>query len=1013
MILTCILASVGLSVAQTTRVSGTVLDDTGETVIGASVVAKGSTVGTVTDIDGKFSLNIPSDKKTLVISLIGYKTKEVAAGTDIKVTLDPDAKLIDEVVVVAYGVQKKSSLTGATTSISADQISNSNKESVDKALVGKIAGVRVSSNTGDPGSAGEITIRGFSSINGSTRPLYVIDGIPIDVSTESSSGLMSSTSLSSFNPDEIESVTVLKDAAAASLYGSRATNGVIIITTKKGKTGRTKVSYSGQFGSTQMAVKQFEMADAKTTIDYYREGAANVYELLGYAETREEAYAMAQEDLDADFADPTGNTNTDWWDQVYRTGKIQDHQVSVTGGSEQTKLFANLGYNKTEGYVKGSEFQRYSGRINVDHAINKHVDLSVKQSISYTDKLGFRDQNDQTQGIGTASPLGILFAMDPTATVHNSDGTINANAGWGQVSNPKLMLGSDQEFVKMKTFRSLSNVNLIARLSSKVTLSTSWAYDFLNAQTQEFWGPESVNGSSLGGLGYRVEYTKNTWTSSTTLRYANTFNKLHNFDILGGFESNSAKMQLGEYSAKSYSTGKLPELSAGQPYNTGSSTYESALLSWLGTANYNYDQKYYLGASFRADGSSFFGKDNRWGTFYSVSGAWRITQESFFPETNWIRDFKLRASLGTTGNQPSDYFKDRSLYSVTGGYGSNPAIYWSQDGDSKLGWEKTTSYNIGFDWNIYDRVNLTVEYYNKDTKDLLFKIPTSYVTGFENILTNLGRMKNHGLEIEINSRNVMNKNFTWQTNFNITFQGNEIKELPNGDDVPWGDGEMYVMREGEAMFSFNLPVWKGVDPQTGLGQFLIDPTDESKGTTPYYSRAGKTILGKPMPNMIGGITNTFTYRDFDLSFLISFQSGGKLFDYPGYFSKGDGVRLGSFGILKEMTNNYWKNPGDVVDNPKPIAWANPYRSDRWSSRHILSTDNIRMREISFGYNVPVRKISQLDNVISSLRLFFSTTNTFMIWSKNDGIDPDVPLNGYRQVDTPAFKTFTFGLNVEF
>ena len=602
--------------------------------------------------------------------------------------------------------------------------------------------------------------------------------------------------------------------------------------------------------------------------------------------------------------------------------------------------------------------------------------------------------------------------MDPTATVYNEDGSINANAGWGKVSNPLLMLGSNDEFVKSKTFRSISNGDLSVKILPELTFKTSVAFDYLNSQHQEFWSPSSVNGQSLNGLGYRGDYTKRTLTTSSTLNYNKKLGD-HTIGLLAGFETSESKLQSFTGSAKGYATGKLPELSVGQPYKVGSAKYGSSLMSYLGQASYNFQEKYYATASFRSDGSSFLGKDNRWANFYSGSLAWRMKEESFLKESDLINDMKLRASIGTTGNLPDTYYANLALYSFTGGYGAQGATYWSGIGNAKLGWEKTTTYNVGLDVNFLGRVGFSAEYFVKKTSDLLLDVPVSLLTGFQTMLSNAGAMTNKGFEFEINSQNIASKDFSWSTNFNLTYLKNKITSLPTGD-IPFGDGEMYIQRVGESINSFYLPVWAGVDSETGLGQFWIDPDDHSKGLTNYYSQAGKTIVGKPTPDVMGGMTNTFKYRDFDFSALISYQFGGDLFDYPGYFSNSDGLRMGSFGILKDVAGNYWKNPGDKVDNPKPIySYSSRYRSDRWSTRHILSTDNIRLRELSVGYNVPVKNISFLRNALSGLRLYFTANNLAMIWAKEDGIDPDVSLKGYRQVDTPVTKSYVFGLNVNF
>ena len=368
-------------------------------------------------------------------------------------------------------------------------------------------------------------------------------------------------------------------------------------------------------------------------------------------------------------------------------------------------------------------------------------------------------------------------------------------------------------------------------------------------------------------------------------------------------------------------------------------------------------------------------------------------------------DFKIKASYGTNGNLPSDYYGYIDLYTGSG-YGSAPAIYWSRMANDKLSWEKSKNFNMGIEWNMYDRVNLSLEYYNKKTTDLLFEVPTSLITGFDSRWENLGALKNDGFELELNSKNISNKNFTWTSNFNLTYQRALVDKLPEGKDIQYGDGEMYLHREGESMYTFYLPEWKGVNPETGLGEFWLDPEDHSKGVVNDYSEAGKGIVGKALPDVIGGFSNTFTYKDFDLSFLITYQFGGDMFDYPGYFSHHDGVRIGSMNLSEDVAGNYWKNPGDKVDNPMPI-YANPYRWDRFSSRTIKSTDNIRLREMTVGYTLPVLK-----KHISNFRIYFRANNLAMLWSKTKNIDPDVAINGYRQADTPALRSCVFGINIK-
>lgn len=1013
MMLLCIMGWV-VALAQT-AISGKVVSaQDGEPIIGAAVKVKGASQGVVTNLEGQFSINAKAGA-TLVFSYVGMQTKEAAAKNGMKVELSSDDQLLDEVMVVAYGTTTKKSFTGSASSLRPGDMSLE-KASLVKSLNGKMAGVTVGGATGDPGADQRIQIRGIGSINGSTQPLYVVDGIPVlSERGEITSGLKSQSILATLNPDDIESMTVLKDAAAASLYGSRAANGVIIITTKKGKAGATKVTYDGEFGWSNIAVQgALKMMNSQQLKNYMKAALQGYFVFLaGFSE--EDAWAAAEEEINVPWEqggwlhDPTCATSTDWSKEVYRNGFQTNHQVGISGGNEKTQFFASFGYNKANGTVKASEFERYSGRLNVDHKINNWLKVGLKQMISFTNTEGFRDQNDQAQGFGTSAPLSIMHSSDPTAPVKNADGSYNEDVAFGQGTNPNLMwqgkLNEWTEFDKSKTMRSLTNADIEVKLPYNFILRSIFGYDYISNAEHEFWAPESVNGSSVQGLSARYDFSNHTLTSSSTLNWAQDFG-LHSIQALGGFELEDKSIEDMYAASKKLPSYKLPQLSNGVPEDCGGSISESSMMSWLANANYNYDNKYYLSASFRRDGSSRLAAENRWANFWSVSGAWRISGESFLKDNPLFSDLKVRLSYGTNGNLPTGYFDYMGRYSTFYGYGTNGAYYWSVLSNPNLGWEKSKNLNIGIDWQLFNRVNLTVEYYNKVTTDMLFDVPTSFVTGFSSKTSNLGKLVNKGFEFTVSSQNLTGA-LTWNTDFNFTVQSTKVDELPEGNDVQYGDGNMYLLREGESLHTFYLPEFVGVDPETGLGEFWIDPSDHEKGKTNYYSKAGKTIVGKALPDFQGGITNRFAYKGFDLSFMISFQGGGSMFDYPGYFLKySDGMRVGSFNMDAEVDGNYWTKPGDIVDYPRPI-YGNPFRSDRFSSRTIRSTDNIRMRDITFGYKVPIKK-----SVIENLRVYFRASNPFMIYSATKNIDPDVDINGYRQTDTPPTRSFVFGLNFE-
>ena len=1012
LLIATLLLAFSAAYAQNVQVKGVVADAiSGEAVSFASVVVKGTLIGTSTDDNGQFSLSVPK-ASTLVVSFVGYETKEIALGNAVvlDIKLNPSAEGLDDVLVVAYSTTTKASFTGSAKSMKSDDMS-SQKTSLVKSFEGKVAGVRVGSATGDPGADQRIQIRGIGSISGSTQPLYVIDGVPI-VNDDMTSGLKSQSILSTLNPDDIDNMTILKDAAAASLYGSRAANGVIIITTKQGKAGKTKITYDGEFGFSNIAVPSaVKTMTAEQLKQYWTDGLQGYFEYYGGYSPSEAADAAAAEIRDGWFWNFDNPANTDWSKEVYGTGFNTNHQVGISGGTEKTKFYTSFGYNKVNGTVRGSDFQRYSGRVNLDHNVTDWLKIGVKQMISYSSTSGYRDQSDQSQGFGTTTPLSVLFSSDPTAAVRLQDGTWNPNTAFGKVANPHIMQAKDlneyAEFDKSNTVRSMSNFDAVLTLPVGFTARTVFGYDYVSNREQEFWAPESVNGQSLGGLGARYFNTNSTLTSSTTLNWAGEFSG-HSINALAGYEVENRNLEYAGLSANGYGTWKLPELSNGQPRSASSSVYSAALMSIIANANYNYDNRYYFSASFRRDGSSRLAAENRWSNFWSVSGAWRISGEEFLKGVELFHDLKLRVSYGTNGNLPAGYYPYKGLYSTSSGYGTNPAYVWSQLENKTLGWEKSGSLNVGIDWNLYGRVSITAEYYNKLTTDLLFAMPTSIVTGFSTKQSNIGKLSNTGFEISISSINIRTKDFSWETDFNITFQKNKVVSLPNGEDVQYGDGSMYLLREGESMHTFNLPKAVGVNPETGLMEFWIDPLDESKGKTPYYTKAGWTIVGKAVPDIIGGMTNTLRWKGLDLSFMISFQQGASLFDYPGYFLQySDGVRIGSFNMMAEVADNYWRKPGDNAKYPRPI-YSNPYRGDKFSSREIISTDNIRMRDITLGYTFNTRNTK----VIQKCRIYARASNPFLFYNAAGTIDPDVDINGYRQTDTPPVRSFVFGINFE-
>ena len=995
-----------LAAAQNLVVTGSVTDSEGYPLDGATVLIKGTAQGVSVNSDGRYKLSVPSDA-VLIASYLGYMSQEKQVGGEhtINFILAEDTAYLDDVIVVAYGTMSKSDFTGSASQVKGDEIAQASRESIDKGMIGKVSGVRIASDTGDPGSAGSVQIRGVGSISAGTSPLYVIDGVVMSSSTASDLqvGYKSMGILNTINPEDIESMTVLKDAAAASLYGSRAANGVIIITTKKGRQGRTTVSYNGEVGVSNKAnSKALRMLDGPQFIQYLKDAGNNAYAI-----NPAYSYGFTGEEIAGMVADPTGKTSTDWTDQIFRTAFMQNHQLSMNAGNDKTQVYAGLGYDKTDGIVLGSYFERFSGRINLDHKVNDWLKVGMKQMVSFTGTKGHSDQSTQEQGMGYATPVGVLTQSDPTAKPKNPDGTWNEYVSWsGQTGNPHLLFDSDTEYNKASMMRSLSTLDFEVKFTDWLTLTNVFGYDYIDNKQYLWWAPSSIDGAALNGLSAVYIFQTGDLTNSTVLRYGGNYNG-HNISALAGFEVADHRVSYTYSGANNFPNDKLNALSVGQMYGVGGAKYRSFLLSVLGNVNYDYENRYYASASFRRDGSSRLGPDNRWANFWSVSAAWRLSKEPFMADVSRLfSDFKLKASFGTNGNLPADYYAYKGLYSASGGYGTGSAIYWSNPANDELGWEKSRNFNVGFDWNLFRRIDIGVEYYNKYTSSLIFDMPASAVTGFSSYTSNVGHLLNDGVELELSSTNINLKNFTWTTSFNFTWQRSIVKNLPNGGaDIIYGDGGMYIHREGESIYSFYLPEWKGVNPETGLGEFWINPDDKSQGVTNFYTEAGSEIVGKAIPDFIGGLTNTMSFLDglLDLSFLISYQFGGSLFDYPGYFTHSDGFRAASMNAASDAAD-YWTPDNKDAKYPMPIM-NNPYRWDRFSSRLIKSTDHIRMREITVGCNIPVKKY------IDKMRVYFKTTNPFMIWSANPDIDPDVAINGYRTADVPVTRTFVLGLNI--
>ena len=1022
--------SVGIAWAQKqVTVTGIVVAaDDKEPVVAASVTSvEYPSHGVLTDAHGKFRLQLPADAKTLKVSSIGYLPQTVAlTGKELLITLKNEERSIDKVVVVAYGVQRKSSLTGATSSIKASDLANAKVESVDKALSGKVSGVRVASQTGNPGSAGTVQIRGVGSINGTTEPLYVVDGVPITAGNYGVSGY-SSNVLASINPEDIESVSVLKDAASASLYGSRAANGVVLITTKRGKQGKTQFTFKASTGFSRIATNSYELMNASEAFDYQREALINAKlfqaDALLPTGSKYTQRAELRKQLEAEYTDEavasrgllvnSRKTVTDWRKVLIGgTGRLNDVSLSASGGNDALRYFSSLGYNDVTGVTPFGSFKRYSGLLNLDNKANKWLNFSFKGQVSYTSQEGSGDNSGQRSSVSLAQPTILPLLSAPDQPVRNADGSYNADAApMKGGDNPLQILDPDFYSTQLGTLRGIGGVNAQVTFTDFLNFKTTNSIEYTLLKSFEYISPATSDGARVGGQGERFSNELVVKTTSNILNFNRDFSK-HHVDALAGVEAQSfAQLRYG-FSVNKYSSDKLRELGTGLVVDGQSNRYGSFLLSYLGRLNYSYDNRYYLGLSLRDDISSKLGKNNRSGVFYSVSGAWRFGRESFLKDNELLTDAKLRASYGTNGNLPDGEYTWRGLYSFVGRYGSDPATTLEQLPNLNLGWEKSRSLNVGLDLTFAKRFALSVEYFNKYTTDLLMSVPISYNHAVDQYQANRGEISNRGIEVELHASDILrSKQFRWDADLSLTKIRSRVEALPNGDIIS-GAGN-YIYRPGLDIYTFYVRQFHDVEKETGLARFVIDPTKPATADNLTY-RSSETEFAPSVsayPKVYGGLTNTFSYGGFTLSTLLTYQFGGYFLDHFEGFAISDGYRTASVNSSKDLVGNYWTPTNKSAAHPLPIL-NNPLISARLASTRFLhSSDYVRLKELSLSYRLPNHVTKALHLNTASLSL--TANNLFYLYAATPNKELEVPLNGFRTADIPALRTVSFGINVGF
>ena len=1006
MILAGLFLCLGMAFAQT-QVSGTVTSsEDGQPVVGVSVRVVGTSTGTVTDVDGNFSLVAPANAK-LNFSYIGMLSKTLKASSNMKIKLEPDNKTIDEVIVTGYGNFKKSSFTGSASSMDATKLEDVPVVSVEDKLAGSVSGVTVTSSSSAPGAISNIRIRGMGSVNAGNNPLYVIDGTPVassnlsEFNTSDGNGYndAGTSVLATLNPNDIESITVIKDAAAASLYGSRAANGVIVITTKSGKKGKTKIDFRSDLGFSNTAINYRPQLSGDDRRQLLWTGLKN-YSITD-GSTAAAAATFADNSIDKYASVPT-NGYTDWKDLLFKTGNHQNYQVSLSGGDESTKFYASMAYMKQDGILKNQGLERFTGNASITHDWNR-LSLRVTTLIS---KMNQSLVDEGTSYVGALA--NYCFFQSPSSTPYNTDGSLNTGCGIFGV-NPlyELQHSSDKNIVK----RSFTTAQLTYNIWDNLKLSEKLAYDYTDGRENVLWDRYSNNGAP-GAVLQRVinEYEK--LNTQTQLSYIKSFGQ-HNVDALLGFETEDYTYRY-DYSHGSDYPGDLYELENASTTSAQSDKKGYRMTSFLGRLNYNFANKYYLGASYRRDGSSRLARQNRWGDFWSLSGSWRFTEEKFMnPVKGILTDGKVRLSYGVNGTQPYDYYSYMNLYRYGIYYNGASGIGVTTIGNSDLKWEKNKTLNIGLDLTLLDRFTITFDYYNRKTSDLIFDKPVSAVTGlYSNSGTpsapiNVGSLVNKGFELSLTSVNINKKDFNWTTTLNMSHNSNKVEKL-TGDENEIISGVL-IHRVGKPYYSYYMYEYAGVDKATGKESYYInDGTDNARNTTTDVSKAKQVIVGQHQASIEGGLTNNVKWKFIDLGFTFTYSLGGDAYDAATWQHSNGGSSLYSGAVPSYYKlSDMWSPDNTDATLPKFEYGGVRVNSSRW----LMPTDYLRLKNLSLGFTVPKNYIANLG--IDRVRVYFSAANLLTWKSKKLPVDPEMPVDGLCTFETPALRTYTFGIELGF
>ena len=978
--------------AQNKTIKGRVTEDGKKPLSNASIIVKGTTVAAKTNDEGYYSITIPANGRVLKFSSLNFEDQEVNIGSksEINVILVNTVSDLQQVIVTGYGTTKKATNTGSIATVKASEIENLPFSSVDKALQGKVAGLQSVATSGQPGASQAILIRGASSISASNAPLWVVDGVPInagDASRLQTTGNL----LSTLNPNDIESISVLKDAASQSIYGSRAANGVIVITTKKGKSGKTKFRFDTELGNSDVAYvnEKYKPLDANEYINLTREGLVNAG--ASAAQTTSILNSLGQ-----------GNgINFNWFDNIMRVGQQKQYNFSAEGGNDKTTFFLSGGNFVQDGTSINSQLKRNNVNFRIT---NKATD---KLTIGLNVNAGNVSQRAPLNGGAFGNPLLSTYFLLPTYSAYKPDGTYNYILNGG-LHNTVALSEMDKRFLRQSSIR--GSVNGEYKILDNLKFRSVYGIDYNALEEDQYNNPLHGDGLASNGraFAYYTRYFNYVWTNTLDLQQNITRNGDLSSSTQIGYEAQKSAGYFSTLQAQQFP----PSLSLTYPASGASPTTASATISdytfesQFASTNLNYKNRFVLSGSFRRDGSSRFSAKNRYGNFWALGATWNIDREDFMANNKIFDQLKLRGSYGVNGNAGIGNYDAPALYGFGFNYNQLPGSAPTNVGDENLTWELNKPMNIGLDFSVLkNRVNVTVDYYIRKSENLLLSVPLSNTSGFGSATRNIGSMENKGLELSLNIVPIQTKDLRWDVDFNFSNNKNTITSLPNKADILSGN---FIIRQGQSLNTFFLREWAGVNIATGDPQWYTN--DKRQASSNVYPGASARILaGQALPKFFGSLTNALTYKGFNLSAQLYYNFGNQVFDtWRGYYL-GSGFGA-SFNKVKRQLDA-WKNPGDITDVPKYVYNGNK-NFNAGSTYNLNDGSFVRVRDIQFGYTLPKAYAEKLK--IGNANFYVRGTNLFTwVKDKNLPFDPEQGTSSASNLNVFIPKTVTVGLSLAF